>query len=76
MSSRDMAYRLASQHRGLERMVDENRHREVLERDIIGVVVVHVDLFDDHLTLRVDLVLPEGGPLQHLGEDVESVPRS
>jgi hypothetical protein len=45
---------------------------EVLEGNVVGVVFVHVDLFDHHLTLCVDLLGPKRGALDDLREDVES----
>ncbi len=53
-------------------MVGKGGAGETLEGHIIGVVFVHVDLFDDHLTLRLDLVGPEGRSLDDLREHVEA----
>jgi hypothetical protein len=36
-----------------------------------GVVLVHVDLFENDMAFAVDLVSAEGGTLQHLGQDLD-----
>jgi hypothetical protein len=55
-------------------MTGENGLGELLESHIGGVVLIHVDLFDDYLSFGVDLVDPERRPLQHLREQIEADP--
>ena len=52
-------------------MVRKDCSGEVLEGDIVGIVLIHVDLFDHHMALGVDLVGAKGGTLDDLGENVE-----
>ena len=53
-------------------MLFPQRRDELLVGDVGGVVLVHVDLFENHATLVVDLVLSEGRPLNHLAEDLDA----
>ena len=46
---------------------------EQLVGNVGGVVLVHVDLFEDDMPLRVDLLLAERRALQHLAEHVDRV---
>src|SRR5690606_40306884 len=41
-----------TQHRSSQRVILEDRFREMLEGDVGRIVLVHVDLFDDHGTDR------------------------
>ncbi len=61
----------SSQDRALQRMTGEHGLLKLLEGDIVRVVLVHVDLFDDDLPLGVDFLLPECRALQHLTQQPE-----
>src|SRR5690606_14262168 len=61
-----------AEHRPLQAVPGEDLHAEVLVGDVARVVVRHVDLLDDDLTLRLDLVRGERGALEELGEHVEA----
>ena len=47
------------------------RAREQIVHEIVGRVVAHPDLFEDHLAFRVDVVGAERRAPQHVGEDVD-----
>jgi hypothetical protein len=44
---------------------------EEVVHHVVGGVVVHPDLLEDHGPLRVDVVLGELGEAQHVGQDVD-----
>ena len=52
-------------------MIGEVRAREQVVHEIVGRVVAHPDLFEDHLALRLDVVGTERRAPQHVGEDVD-----
>ena len=56
---------------GEQRMSGHNASDEQLVGDVGRVVLVHVDLFEHDVALRVDLVLAEGRALDHLGENLD-----
>ncbi len=62
---------LAAEHLTAERMLGEERVGEQVVHEIVGRVVAHPDLFEDHLPLGLDVVGAEGGVPQHVGQDVE-----
>ena len=55
-----------------ERVVREHRIGELLLDHVHGLVTVHENLFEDHLTLRVDLFGPQRGPAEDVAEDVQT----
>ena len=61
------AERLATQG-----MVGEHRLEQAGVDDVVGRVLVHEDLFEDHLALGVDLGRPEGGTGHDVGQQVEA----
>ena len=52
-------------------MAREQRVGEHVVDEVVGRVVAHPDLFEDHLALRLDLVGAERGRPHDVGEDVE-----
>ena len=59
------------EHRTAERVVGEDRLREQVVEQLVGRVVAHVDLFEDHLALGVHLLGVDGRRPDDVGEDVE-----
>jgi len=57
-------------HLATQRPRDEVRREQVVH-EVVGRVVAHPDLFEDDLPLGFDLVDPEGGCPDDVGEDVE-----
>ncbi|GIU90805.1 MAG: hypothetical protein KatS3mg010_1904 [Acidimicrobiia bacterium] len=58
-------------HLSPERVVREERTVEHVVHEVVGRVVAHGDLLEDHLALRLDLVGAQRRAPQHVGEDVE-----
>ena len=54
-----------------ERVAREQRVREQVVDEVVGRVVTHPDLFEDHLTFRLDLVGAQRRRPHDVGEDVE-----
>ena len=54
-----------------DRMIREHRRREHVVHEIVGRVVAHADLFEDHLTLGLDVVGTQRRRPHDVGEDVE-----
>ena len=54
-----------------ERMVRPERLGEEVVDDLLGRVLVHVDLLEDHLPLRVEVGGSEPRVLEHVGEVVD-----
>ena len=52
-------------------MVGEQRAGEQVVHEVVGRVVAHPDLFEDHLALRLDLVGAQRRRPHDVGEDVE-----
>ena len=51
-------------------MISPEGGHKLLMSDVTRIILVHVDLLEDNVAFRVDLMLPESGTLQHLGQDV------
>ena len=62
---------LRSRNLTSERMRGEQRACEHVVHEIVGGVVAHSDLFQDHLPLRLELVEPERGRPHDPGQDLE-----
>ena len=62
---------LGSEHLAPERVVGEDRVREQFVDEVVGRVVAHVDLFEDDVSLRVDVAGPQRSGPDDLGEDVD-----
>ena len=54
-----------------ERVTGEQRAGEQVVHEVVGRVVAHPDLLEDHLALRLDLVGAQRGRPHDVGEDVE-----
>ena len=66
------ADRLAgAEHLTAERVVREQRLAEEGDHPVVGRVLLHGDLLEDHLALGLDLVGPEGRRPEDVAEDVE-----
>ena len=53
-------------------MLPPERPGELVVGDVAGVVLVHVDLLEDDVGLRRDVLGPKGGPEQHLGQQLHA----
>ena len=54
-----------------ERVLGEQRAGEHVVHEVVGRVVAHLDLFEDHVPLRLDLVGAQRRRPHDVGEDVE-----
>ena len=73
MASRDIASIESSVPSDLpaERVVGEQRLGEEHVDEVVGRVLAHAELLEDHLALRLDLVGAEGGRHDDVVEEVE-----
>ena len=75
MEARDLRRRSAGDHAGTaddraaERVRSEDRLAEHVEHLLLGIVLVHRDLLEDHGALGVDVV--QRWPEDHVGHHVE-----
>ncbi len=63
--------RLAAEHVTTQRVIRVQRVEEQVVHDLVGLVAMHQEFFEDHLTFGVDLGRPERGPGHDVAEDVE-----
>lgn len=61
-----------AEHRPAERVVVQDRLTEDVVHELVGRVLVHVDLLEHHVALRLDLVGAQRWVLGDVGEDVEA----
>ena len=54
-----------------ERMIGEQTGSEVAVHDVFGTVVVHRQLFEDHLALGLDVAVAQRRAAEHVAEHVE-----
>jgi hypothetical protein len=60
-----------SENRTAERMIAPEPFREDLVDQIVGRVLDHLDLFEDHLLLALDVFVGEERIADQIGEDVD-----
>ena len=63
--------RVGAEHRSTERVAGKQRTGEHVVHEVVGRVVTHPDLLEDHLPFRIDLVGPERRPPQHVAQDLD-----
>ena len=63
---------LGAEHGAFQCVALPQSRRKLLVSNVGGIILVHVDLFEDNVLLRIDFRLTEGGAAHHLGQDVDA----